>query len=78
MSDEGDLEALIRTGLADPVAISLAKSLLEEAQIPFFSMDQSLVASQRSGNIIGWWSVRVPREREGEAREILMNIEPTK
>jgi hypothetical protein len=74
MLDEGDLNVLIRTGLADPVAISLARSLFEQAQIPFFVMDQSLVASQRSGNVMGWWSVRVPPEREAEAREILANI----
>jgi hypothetical protein len=77
MSDEGDLEVLIQTGLADPVAIGLVKTLLEEAQIPFFAMDQSLAARQESGNLIGWWSVRVPREREAEAREILRNVAAT-
>jgi hypothetical protein len=78
MSDEGDLGVLIRTGLANPVAIGLAKNLLQEAQIPFFTMDQSLAARQESGNFIGWWSVRVPREREVEAREVLRNVEEMK
>ena len=78
MSDEGDLDVLIRTGLADPVAIGLAKSLLQEAQIPFFTMDQSLVPRQDSGNFLGWWSVRVPREREVEARELVRNVEEMK
>jgi len=78
MTDEGDLGVLIRTGLASPVAIGLAKSLLEEARIPFFTMDQSLVPRQDSGNFIGWWSVRVPREKEVEARELLRNVEEMK
>lgn len=78
MTDEGDLGVLIRTGLASPVAIGLAKSLLEEAGIPFFTMDQSLVPRQDSGNFIGWWSVRVPREKEVEARELLRNVEEMK
>jgi hypothetical protein len=78
MLNEGDLDVLIRTGLSGPVAIGLAKNLLEEARIPFFTMDQSLAARQESGNLIGWWSVRVPREREFEAREILLNVEAMK
>jgi hypothetical protein len=73
-----DLEVLIQTGFASPIAIGLAKSLLEEAEIPFFPMDQNLNARQESGNLIGWWSVRVPREREAEAREILQSVEETK
>ena len=40
MSRENDLNVLIRTGLTSPIAIGLAKSLLEEARIPFFNMDQ--------------------------------------
>src|SRR5450631_4479878 len=75
MLEEGDLDVLIRTGLSNPVAIGFAKNLLQEAQIPFFGMDQNLVARQESGNFIGWWSVRVPRDREADAREILLNVE---
>ena len=78
MVNESDLDVLIRTGLSDPVAIGFAKNLLEEAQIPFFAMDQSLAARQESGNFIGWWSVRVPSERESEAREILLDVEGMK
>jgi hypothetical protein len=78
MLEEGDLDVLIRTGLTNPVAIGLAKNLLEEAKIPFFTMDQNLVARQESGNFVGWWSLRVPREREAEAREILLNVEEMK
>jgi len=75
MSDEGDIDVLIRTGLQNPVAVGLATSLLQEAGIPFFTMDQNSAARQESGNFLGWWSVRVPREREAEAREILLSVE---
>jgi Putative prokaryotic signal transducing protein len=77
MSDQVDLDVLVRTGLQDPVAIALAKTLLEDAQIPFFTMDQNPAACQESGNILLWWSIRVPREREAEAREILLTVEQT-
>jgi hypothetical protein len=40
-----------------------------------FTMDQNIAARQESGNFIGWWSVRVPREREAEAREILASVD---
>ena len=68
-------DVLIRTGCSDPVAIGLAKCLLQEAEIPFFEMSQNLPARQESGNFIGWFDVRVPREREAEAREILQSVE---
>ena len=78
MPDEGDIDVLIRTGLQNPIGVGLAKSLLQEAGIPFFTMDQNSAARQESGNILGWWSVRVPREREAEAREILQSVEEMK
>jgi hypothetical protein len=73
---EADLDALIRTGLSDPIAVGLAKSLLEEAGIPYFDMDQNSAARQESGNWLNWWTVRVPKERHAEALEILMSIAP--
>lgn len=74
-ADDANLDVLIRTNLADPVAIGLAETLLEEAEIPFFVMDRNVAARQESGNVIGWWTVRVPREYEAEAREILSSVE---
>jgi len=71
---EADLEVLIQTSLDSPIAIGLAKTLLQEAGIPFFAMDQHPAARQESGNFLGWWNVRVPREREAEAREILQSV----
>lgn len=70
-----DLDALIRTGLTNPIAIGLAESLLEEAGIPFFVMSQNVAARQESGNFLGCWDVRVPIAREAEAREILRSVE---
>jgi len=77
MADERDLAVLIRTGLTSPIAINLAESLLQEAGIPFFTMDQNPSARQDCVPSLGNWNVRVPREREGEAREILQSLEET-
>jgi len=77
-SDEGNLDSLIQTGLSDPIGIGLAESLLEEAGIPFFVMDESVTARQESGNVIGWWSIRVPRRMEAEARAIVDTVGQTK
>ena len=75
---ESDLDVVIRTGITNPIGIGLAESLLQEAGIPFFAMDRNVAARQESGDFLGWWSVRVPREREAEAREILRSVEQTK
>lgn len=78
MPREEDLDALIQTTLASPIAIGLAESLLKEAGIPFFVMDRNVSARQESGNFLGWWSVRVPKDREAEAREIVRSVENAK
>lgn len=72
-----DLDVLIQTGFSDPVAVTLARQLLEEAHVPFFEMDQNPSARQESGNNLGWWTIRVPKNRESEAREILEAVEQT-
>ena len=77
-ADEGDLDILIQTGISDPIAIGLAENLLQEAGIPYFAMDRNVAARQESGNFLGWWSVRVPRKLEAEAREILHTVEEMK
>jgi hypothetical protein len=74
-AEQIDLEVLIRTGIRDPIAIGLVENLFEEAGIPYFYMDRNVVARQESGNFIGWWNVRVPREMEAEAREIIRTVE---
>ncbi len=76
MAEEPEnLDILIRTAISDPVAIGLAESLLREAEIPYFRMDQNTAARQEAGNFLGWWNVRVPKEKEAEAREILRSVE---
>ena len=75
---ESDLDVVIQTGIANPIGIGLAESLLREAEIPFFAMDRNVAARQESGNFLGWWNVRVQREREAEAREILRCVEEAK
>jgi hypothetical protein len=75
---EVDLDVLIRTGITNPIAIGLAESLLREAGIPFFAMDRNVAARQESGNLLNWWDVRVPREREADARDILRSVEEAK
>ena len=73
-----DLDALIRTDIWNPVAIGLAETLLREAGIPFFRMDTSPSARQEAGNFLGWLTIRVPREREAEALEILQSVAEVK
>ena len=76
--DEDDVDVLLQTGIYNPIAIGLAASLLQEAGIPFYVMDQNIAALQEIGNVFGFWNVRVPKEREAEAREILQNVEDSK
>jgi hypothetical protein len=78
MVDNDDFDVLIQTCINNPIAIGLAASLLQEAGIPYFVMDQNSTAQQESGNCFGWWNVRVPKEREAETREILQNVEDSK
>jgi hypothetical protein len=76
--EDNNFEVLIRTGITDPVATGLVRTLFEEAEIPYLEMDQNIAARQESGNWFGWWTIRVPRDREEEAREILRTIEAEK
>ena len=78
MADENDRHVLIRTGLNSPIAINLAENLLEEAGIQFFTMDQNPAARQDCVPSLGYWNVRVPCEREAEAREIVRTVEETR
>jgi hypothetical protein len=71
---DGNLDVLIRTGINDPVAIQLVKSLLDEAGIPHVTVEPTVIARPESGNFFGWWSLCVPHEREAETREILADV----
>ena len=71
-------EVILRTGLNDPIAIALAKSLFEQAGIPYFTVDATPSGHRDVNTFLGWWSVLVPQDRETEAREILLNVEASK
>jgi Trk K+ transport system NAD-binding subunit len=77
-ADGCDLDAVISTSLQNPIATTLAESLLQEAGIPYFVVDTNQVTRQEGGNLLGWWNVRVPRARAAEAREILESVEAIK
>ena len=77
-TDDDNLDVLIHTSIADPIGIGLAESLVQEAGIPFFVMDQNVTARQKSGNFLGIWNIRVPRDFETDAREILRSVEDSK
>ncbi len=77
LQSDTDLDVLIRTGVRNPAAIGLAQGLLQEAGVPFFVMERTEPTSQASGNF-GWWDIRVPHEREAEAREIIQAVEEMK
>ncbi len=74
--DESRPDVLIQTALDHPIAIALAESLLQEAGIPYFVPDQEVTA--REDDTLGWWNVRVPSDRESEAREIVQHVEALK
>jgi hypothetical protein len=78
MSVGSDPDVRIRTGFTSPIAIGLAESLLKEAGIPFFTMDQNPSARPDLVPSLGSCTVRVPRGREAAAREILPSVEEMK
>jgi len=41
-------------------------------------VDQNVAARQDSGNFFGWWTVRVPKQYEAEARELNRHVEEDK
>jgi hypothetical protein len=69
-----NLDVLIHTEIANPIAIGLAETLLHEAGIPFFAVNRNAAARQQGGNILGWWDIRVPTHLETKAREILQSV----
>jgi hypothetical protein len=66
---------------SDPALIAVAKSLLEDAEIPFVATGESIQDLFGLGRIggfnplVGPVKIRVPRTFEEEARRILADIE---
>lgn len=73
-----DLELVTVLEGSDPLVIASAKSLLEEAAIPFHVLGEEL--AQRLGPVgpflHPWCRIQVAADREGEARTILQQIGP--
>ena len=65
-----DLVVVMET--ADPVQLSMATGLLEEAGIPFFVLNQIATLVQDVDPFLHKWvRLQVARDREAEARELL-------
>jgi hypothetical protein len=70
-----DLVVVLETN--DDIQLSLAKGLLEGADIPFFVLGQIATLVQSvDGFLHKWVWVQVPRDREAEARELLEGMIP--
>ena len=57
------------------IAVSVAKTLLEEAGIPYYmeGEDTGGVLPATDPHIYRWWAIQVARDHEPEARSILEN-----
>ena len=67
-----DLDLVVVLETNDPVQASMAKGLLEEAGIPFYTLGQIATLIQDIDPFLKKWvRIQVPRDRESEAREIL-------
>lgn len=56
----------------DRIELSLAKGLLEDAEIPFYVLGQIATLVQDVDPFLHKWvRLQVPRDREAEARELL-------
>jgi hypothetical protein len=70
---ELDLVVVLETN--DPLALGMAKGLLEEAGIPFFVLNQiSTLVTDVDPMLRKWVRIQVGRDREAEAREMLAPI----
>ncbi len=69
------LELVVVLETNDQVQLAMAKGLLEEAGVPFFLLGRiATLVSDVDGFLKKWVSVQVPRDREGEARELLQPL----
>ncbi len=59
----------------DQIRLALAKGLLEQAGIPFFSRGQLATLYQSvDGFLHKWISLQVPQDRAAEAQELLEEV----
>ena len=70
------LELVVVLETNDRVQLAMAKGLLEDAGIPFYVMGQiANLIQDVDGFLRKWVRLQVPRDREGEARELLEQLE---
>jgi hypothetical protein len=70
-----DLNLVVVLETNDAFALALAKGLLEEADIPFFVLDQiTTLVNDVNPMLRKWVRVQVARDREAEARELLASM----
>ena len=73
-----DLNLVVVLETNDAFELALAKGLLEEADIPFFVLDQiTTLVNDVNPMLRKWVRVQVARDREAEARELLASMKQT-
>ena len=69
-----DLVVVLDTN--DPIQLAIAKSLLEDAEIPYFVLGQiATLVTDVDPFLHKWEQLQVPRDREAEARELLAEMQ---
>lgn len=70
-----NLELVVVLETNNPIELALAKGLLEDAGIPHFVLGQiATLVRDVDGFLKKWVRLQVPRDREGEARELLKPV----
>ena len=70
-----NLELVVVLETSDRIQLAMAKGLLEDAGIPLFVLGQiATLVQDVDGFLRKWVRLQVPRDREGEARELLEQL----
>ena len=71
-----NLELVVVLETSDRIELAMAKGLTEDAGIPLFVLGQiATLVQDVDGFLRKWVRLQVPRDREGEAREILEQVQ---
>jgi hypothetical protein len=70
-----NLELVVVMETSDRIQLAMAKGLLEDAGIPLYVLGQiPTLVQDVDGFLRKWVRLQVPRDREGEARELLEQL----
>ena len=70
-----DLNLVVVLETNDPFALTLAKELLKEAEIPYFVLNQiTTLVNDVDPMLRKWVRLQVARDREAEARELVASL----